>query len=79
MPRALPDSVIKAPELVRERVRQFLDDGTVTCYTGEVIAVPACSILLHGDNANALELAWAIRREIEQGGGQIVPLSKLVD
>ncbi|ANI35403.1 hypothetical protein D3C76_860970 [compost metagenome] len=79
VPRALPDSVIKAPELVRERVRQFLDDGTVTCYTGEVIAVPACSILLHGDNANALELAWAIRREIEQGGGQIVPLSKLVD
>lgn len=79
VPRALPDSVIKAPDLVRERVRQFLDDGTVTCYTGEVIAVPACSILLHGDNANALELAWAIRREIEQGGGRIVPLSRLVD
>ncbi|WEK32794.1 MAG: 5-oxoprolinase subunit PxpA [Candidatus Pseudomonas phytovorans] len=79
VPRALPDSVIKDPALVRERVRQFLDSGTVTCYTGEVIAVPACSILLHGDNANALELAWDIRHEIEHGGGQIVPLSRLFD
>lgn len=78
VPRALPDSVIKAPEQVRQRVRQFLDSGTVTCYGGEVIKVPACSILLHGDNANALELARAIRREIEDGGGQIVPLSQLL-
>ncbi|MFF7710979.1 5-oxoprolinase subunit PxpA [Pseudomonas sp. NPDC007930] len=78
VPRALPDSVIKAPERVRERVRQFLDHGTVTCYSGEVIPVPACSILLHGDNANALELARSIRAEIEQGGGQIVPISRLV-
>lgn len=78
VPRALPDSVIKAPERVRDRVRQFLDHGTVTCYSGEIIRVPACSILLHGDNANALELARSIRAEIEQGGGQIVPLSKLV-
>ncbi|WP_437883424.1 LamB/YcsF family protein [Pseudomonas sp. LRF_L74] len=78
VPRALPDSVIKEPSRVRDRVRQFLDAGTVTCYTGEVIEVPACSILLHGDNANALELARSIRREIEQGGGTIVPVSQLV-
>lgn len=77
--RALPGSVIKAPEQVRERVRQFLDHRTVTCYTGEVIEMPACSILLHGDNANALELARSIRQEIEQGGGQVLPLSQLVN
>lgn len=78
VPRALPDAVIKDPQRVRERVRQFLQQGTVTCYTGEIIAVPACSILLHGDNANALELARSIRTEIEHAGGSIVPVSQLL-
>lgn len=78
VPRKLPDSVIKDPTKVRDRVRQFLDDGTVTCYTGERIKVPACSILLHGDTAGAVSLAQSIRQEIEQGGGEIVPISRLV-
>jgi UPF0271 protein len=78
VPRKLPDSVIKDSLKVRERVRQLLDDGTVTCYTGERIKVDACSILLHGDTAGSVELARGIRQEIEQGGGQIVPVSQLV-
>lgn len=78
VPRALPDAVIKDPQRVRERVRQFLQQGTVTCYTGEIIEVPACSILLHGDTANALELARSIRTEIEHAGGVIAPISRLM-
>ena len=78
VPRQLPDSVIKDPIKVRERVRQLLDDGTVTCYTGERIKIGACSILLHGDTQGSVELARSIRREIEQGGGQIVPVSRLI-
>ncbi|BAP45681.1 LamB/YcsF family protein [Pseudomonas sp. StFLB209] len=78
VPRALPDAVIKDPQRVRERVRQFLQQGTVTCYTGEIIEVPACSILLHGDTANALELARSIRTEIEHAGGVIAPISHLM-
>lgn len=78
VPRKLPDSVIKDSLKVRERVRQLLDDGTVTCYTGERIKIDACSILLHGDTAGSVELARGIRQEIEQGGGQIVPVSQLV-
>lgn len=78
VPRQLPDSVIKDPIKVRERVRQLLDDGTVTCYTGERIKIAACSILLHGDTQGSVELARSIRREIEQGGGQIVPVSRLI-
>lgn len=78
VPRKLPDSVIKDPAKVRDRVRQFLDDGTVTCYTGERISVPACSILLHGDTQGAVELTRSIRDEICLGGGEIVPVSRLV-
>ncbi|TDV50309.1 UPF0271 protein [Pseudomonas graminis] len=78
VPRKLPDSVIKEPGKVRERVRQFLDDGTVTCYSGERIKMDACSILLHGDTAGAVQLAREIRAEIQQGGGEIVPISRLM-
>ncbi|UZJ57854.1 5-oxoprolinase subunit PxpA [Pseudomonas sp. KU26590] len=78
VPRKLPDSVIKEPGKVRERVRQFLDDGTVTCYSGERIKMDACSILLHGDTAGAVQLARDIREEIQQGGGEIVPISRLI-
>lgn len=78
VPRKLPDSVIKEPGKVRERVRQFLDDGTVTCYSGERINIDACSILLHGDTAGAVQLAQDIREEIQQGGGEIVPISQLI-
>jgi UPF0271 protein len=78
VPRKLPDSVIKDPARVRDRVRQFLDDSTVTCYSGERIHIPACSILLHGDTAGSVNLARSIREEIEQGGGEIVPVSRLI-
>lgn len=78
VPRRLPDAVVKDPQRVRERVRQFLDEGTVTCYTGERIAMPACSILLHGDTSGAVSLAHDIRQEIEQGGGRVLPLSQLL-
>lgn len=78
VPRKLPDSVIKDPLKVRERVRQLLNDGTVTCYTGERIKIDACSILLHGDTAGSVQLAQAIRQEIEQGGGEIVAVSRLM-
>lgn len=78
VPRRLPDSVINDSERVRARVRQFLDEGSVTCYTGERITMPAHSILLHGDTPGAVELARRIREEIESGGGEVVPLSHLV-
>ena len=35
----------------------------------------ARSILLHGDTPGAVGLARTIRREIEAGGGRIVPIS----
>jgi UPF0271 protein len=76
VPRKLPESIIHDPELVQERVRRMLGDGTVITYSGKVLAMRPRSILLHGDTAGSLDLARAIRREIERGGGRIVPVSK---
>jgi UPF0271 protein len=75
VPRKLPDSVIKDESAVLARVRQLLQLGTVTTYSGATLAMRARSILLHGDTPGAVELARTIRAEIERSGGRVVPIS----
>ncbi|MBJ7538612.1 LamB/YcsF family protein [Marinomonas transparens] len=79
VPRAKANSVIKDEKQVLQRIEQLLNDGTVTCYDGERIAMPARSILVHGDTDGAVNLAAKIRRYIEDNGGVITPLSLLVN
>ena len=74
--RKLPDSVIKDEAAVLARVRRLLQDGTILTYSGKVLAMPVRSILVHGDTPGAVALARTIRREIETGGGRIVPISR---
>ena len=60
------------------RVKQLLEDGTVTTITGKQLEDRRQSILLHGDTPGAVELARTVRGVIESAGGRIVPVSKLV-
>ncbi len=78
VPRKLPDSVIKDPDAVLERVRRLLGDGTIVTYSGAVLPMPARSILLHGDTQGAVGLARMIRGVVEAAGGKVVPLSKQI-
>lgn len=76
--RKLPDSVIHDRDAVLVRVRQLLEEGTVTSYSGKKIPMRAHSILLHGDTPGAVELARAVRGVVEQAG-RVVPISKQPD
>ena len=76
IPRKLPDAVIHDEAAVLARVRRLLQDGTILTYTGKPLAMPARSILVHGDTPGAVALARAIRREVEAAGGRIVPISQ---
>ncbi len=76
VPRKLPDSVIKDEATVLRRVRQLLETGTVTTYTGATLRMPAKSILVHGDTLGAVHLARLVRTEIERVGGKVVPISR---
>ena len=76
VPRKIANSVIHDPALVLERVRRMLNDGVVITHGGTPLPMRPRSILLHGDTAGAVDLARAIRAEIEQGGGRIVPVSR---
>jgi UPF0271 protein len=76
VPRKLPDSVIKDEATVLRRVRQLLETGTVTTYSGTTLTMPVRSILVHGDTTGAVQLARLVRTEIERAGGRVVPLSR---
>ncbi|SEF34819.1 5-oxoprolinase subunit PxpA [Variovorax sp. NFACC27] len=75
VPRKLPGAVIHEREAVLARVRQLLEDGTVTSVTGRKIPMRVHSILLHGDTPGAVELARAVRGVVEQAG-RVVPISR---
>ncbi|WP_408873444.1 LamB/YcsF family protein [Gluconobacter roseus] len=79
VPRGQPGAVIHDLDAVRERVRQFLEDGSVTTSVGSRLEVNAQSILVHSDTPGSLELAKAIRSEIEATGAVLTPAFKLHD
>lgn len=75
--RLKPGAVIHDPQQVRARVRQWLQEGTLTSIEGERIPMPISSILLHGDTEGAVALAREIRQEIEDTPGcEIRPISR---
>ncbi|MFT8611288.1 MAG: 5-oxoprolinase subunit PxpA [Gluconobacter oxydans] len=79
VPRGQPGAVIHDLDAVRARVRQFLEDGSVTTSVGSRLEVKAQSILVHSDTPGSLELAKAIRSEIEATGAVLTPAFQLDD
>lgn len=73
VPRGVPGAVIHEGAALRARVRQFLDDGSVTTIDGRKRKMRARSILVHSDTPGSLHLARTVRSEIEAGGGEVVP------
>ncbi|MFT4464323.1 MAG: LamB/YcsF family protein [Sodalis sp. (in: enterobacteria)] len=75
--RKRPGAVIHDRQQIMARVSQFLRHGTAITIAGNDIQIPTRSILVHGDNAEAVTLARAIREEVERLGGRVLPLSQL--
>jgi UPF0271 protein len=75
VPRKLPGAVIHEPEAVLARVRQLLEEGTVTSHGGRKIPMNVRSILVHGDTPGAVELARAVRGVVE-AAGRVLPISR---
>ena len=75
IPRKMPDAVIHEPARVLARVRQLLEEGTVTSYGGRKIPMRVHSILVHGDTPGAVALARGMRALVE-AHGRVVPISR---
>ncbi len=78
VPRSQPGAVVHDPEEVVSRSLKLATEGKVFAVDGTEIDFSADSICLHGDTAGAVELAGAVRKELESVGVQISRMSDLV-
>ncbi|MDR3075682.1 MAG: LamB/YcsF family protein [Synergistaceae bacterium] len=76
MPRSKEGSVIHDAALAASRVVRMVTKGTVTADDGSEIQFRPDSICLHGDTKEAVEMAAAVRRALEDAGAAIRPLKE---
>ncbi|MBE2276312.1 MAG: LamB/YcsF family protein [Rhodobacteraceae bacterium] len=67
-PRAQPDAMIHDPAKALERVLDMVTQGRVVSTSGKVLRVGIDSICVHGDNAEAVAMARALRHGLEAAG-----------
>ncbi|EYB66572.1 LamB/YcsF protein [Deinococcus phoenicis] len=70
-PRGQAGALRPYAEAVDQGVRLALE-GTVTAVTGEAVRVPARTLCLHGDGAEAADLARDLRAALEAAGVRVV-------
>ncbi|WP_280397396.1 LamB/YcsF family protein [Nocardia carnea] len=78
VPRSEPGAVIHdTAELVRRAVR-LVTEGVLDAVDGTPLSISADTLLLHGDNADAVTHARAIRTALTEAGVRIAPLAGLL-
>ena len=66
------------PLELRERAVRMVVDGIVDAVDGTKIPVSADTLLVHGDNADAVRNATAIRRALIDAGVEIASLPEVL-
>ncbi len=67
-PRARPDAMVHDPAVALERVLDMVTQGRIVSTSGKVLRVGIDSICVHGDNAEAVAMARALREGLEAAG-----------
>jgi UPF0271 protein len=78
VPRNREGAVIHDPSVIVERTVRMVCEGLIDTAAGEDIPIQADTILLHGDNAGAVQLARLIRTELTAAGVTIAPLAQVL-
>ncbi|MEW2914326.1 5-oxoprolinase subunit PxpA [Leisingera sp. JC11] len=66
--RSLPGAVIHDPDLAGPRILQMVQEGAIITESGKRIPAAIDTICLHGDTAEAVELAASVRSSLTAGG-----------
>lgn len=74
VPRSESGAVITDPARVGERTVRLVTEGCVEAVDGTQLKVTADTILLHGDNAEALDHARSVRHALAAAGVDFAPL-----
>ncbi|MDR1515043.1 MAG: LamB/YcsF family protein [Synergistaceae bacterium] len=75
-PRSKEGAVIHDAKTAADRVVRMVTEGVVTAADGTVIKFRPDTICLHGDTAEAVEMAAAVRAALEAAGVKIEPLKE---
>ncbi|MFP3581280.1 5-oxoprolinase subunit PxpA [Arthrobacter sp. SIMBA_036] len=78
VPRSRPGAVIHNPSVIIQRTVRMVCDGLIETVSGNDIAIQADTVLLHGDNPGAVDLARLIRSELIAAGVTIAPLAQVL-
>ncbi len=77
--RKLKGAVIEDKDAVLQRVIELLREGSIRSINGKTLPMPVKQILVHGDTPGAVALARSIRQAIEDAGGSVEPVARLVE
>lgn len=73
LPRSHPGAVLTDPDQAAAQARQIACQGTVTVSTGQVVAVPAGTLCVHGDHPHVVLVLRRIREELAAAGVRVAP------
>lgn len=76
--RSLPGAVVRDEEHIVERVLRMVSEGTVEAIGGSIVDLDVATVLLHGDNPEALALARRVRDALTAAGIELVPLAQVL-
>ena len=79
VPRSQPGAVLHDPSEIVDRTIRMVVEGKLRCASGVDMDINVDTVLLHGDNPGAVELARLIRSELVAAGVQIAPLAEVMD
>jgi UPF0271 protein len=75
IPRGMPGALIEDAGAAAERVVAMLKAGAIITATGRHLETPIGSICVHGDSANAVEMARRVRTMLERAGYILTPFA----
>lgn len=76
--RSVPGAVLHDADQIVERTIRMVVDGVIESRNGVAIPVECDTVLVHGDTADAVALAAAIRQGLRDAGVTIAPLDDVL-
>ena len=77
VPRGTPGAMVHGAENCAAHIQGMLAERALVALSGKRIPTAIGSICVHGDGAEAVVVARHLRRALEMGGWQVVPLPAL--
>lgn len=71
VPRSQPGALLHDPDVVAERAVRLAREGVIVTASGVALAVAASSACIHGDTAEAVQMARAVRVALADAGVEV--------